>query len=275
MANDVAVATLPPQKKLRTKDGRTICYREAGSGPALVLVHGIGSRAFSWEAQLASGVSRYRVIAWDAPGYGESDPFPDAKPKAEDYASALAALMDGLGIRQAHIVGHSLGAIMAGSFARLYPDRVLSLVLAAPARGYGSASAELREQKLRERLDVLDAVGVQGMAEKRSHVLVSPNASPQALAKVKAAQASVNPHGYRQAVYMLNGADVCQDGPGIRARTLVMCGTADVVTPEKGCRIIADSVPGARYASLPGLGHCFNIEDPAAFDAVLYGFIGA
>jgi pimeloyl-ACP methyl ester carboxylesterase len=275
MANDVAVATLPPQKKLRTKEGRTICYREAGSGTPLVLVHGIGSRAFSWEAQLASAALRYRVIAWDAPGYGESDPFPDEKPKAEDYAHALAALLDGLGIKQAHVVGHSLGAIMAGSFARLYPDRVLSLVLASPARGYGNATAEMREQKLRERLDVLDSVGPQGMAEKRSHVLVAPNARPEALAKVKAAQASINPHGYRQAVYMLNGADLREDGPKIKARTLVMCGSADVVTPEKGCQMIADSVPGARYASLPGLGHCFNIEDPAAFDAVLYGFIGA
>jgi pimeloyl-ACP methyl ester carboxylesterase len=272
MANDAAVATLPPLKTARA-NGRAISYLEAGSGPALMLLHGIGSGSASWEYQLA--LPGYRVIAWDAPGYGGSDPLPDAKPKTKDYADSLAAFLDALGVQKAHVVGHSLGGLMAGSFARHYPDRVLSLTLAAPAGGYGTASAELREQKLRERLDVLDSLGPQGMAEKRSHVLVSPNASPEALAKVRAVHATIKPDGYRQAVYMLNGGDLRGDGAQIRARTTVVCGSADVVTPEKGCMLIAESIRGARYVSLPGLGHCLNVEGPAAFNRVLSEFLAA
>src|SRR6185295_9581518 len=116
MANDVAVATLPLQKTVRTGNGRTISYREAGAGTPLMLLHGIGSGSASFETQF--GLPGYRIIAWDAPGYGQSDPLPDAKPKTKDYADSLAAFLDTLGIKQAHIVGHSLGGLMAGSFAR-------------------------------------------------------------------------------------------------------------------------------------------------------------
>ena len=273
MANDVAVATLPLQKTVRTGNGRTISYREAGAGTPLMLLHGIGSGSASFETQF--GLPGYRIIAWDAPGYGQSDPLPDAKPKTKDYADSLAAFLDTLGIKQAHIVGHSLGGLMAGSFARHYPDRLLSLMLLAPAMGYGPAPAELREQKLRERLDVLEELGPVGMAEKRSHVLVSPNASPEALAKVKAVHATIKPDGYRQAVYMLNSGDLRGDGAHARVRAVVVCGTADTVTPEKGCKLIAESIPGARYVSLQGLGHCANVEGPGVFNKVLTEFLTA
>ena len=74
---------------------------------------------------------------------------------------------------------------------------------------------------------------------------------------------------------MLNGGDLRGDGAQIRARTVVACGTADVVTPEKGCKLIAEAVPGALYIPLPGLGHCANVEGPAAYNKVLSEFLAA
>lgn len=273
MANDVGVASLPPLKTVRA-DGRTISYREAGSGTPLLLLHGIGSGAASFETELAEGARRgFRTIAWEAPGYGGSDRLPQEKPATADYAQSAAQLLDALGIQKAHILGHSLGGMMAASFARHYPDRVISLVLVAPAGGYGTADAALRAQKLRERLEPLEKFGPRRLADERSAVLLSPNASPEALAKVREVMAQIRPDGYTQAVYMLNGGDTRGDGVHVRARTLVMCGSADVVTPEKGCRAIADAIPGARYLTLPGLGHCCNVENPALFDDALFGFL--
>ena len=73
--------------------GRALAYREAGQGPALVLLHGIGSGSASWLFQLEELAAGYRVIAWDAPGYGDSDAFAIDAPRPEDYARALAVLL--------------------------------------------------------------------------------------------------------------------------------------------------------------------------------------
>src|SRR5258708_31254094 len=104
--------TLPPVRYATVAD-RRVAYREAGAGPALLLLHGVGSGSGSWLAQFAGLAADRRVIAWDAPGYGESDVLPDAAPCAADYAVAALALADALGLDRFVLLGHSLGAIMA------------------------------------------------------------------------------------------------------------------------------------------------------------------
>uniref|UniRef100_UPI00016A5482 alpha/beta fold hydrolase n=1 Tax=Burkholderia ubonensis TaxID=101571 RepID=UPI00016A5482 len=118
-----------PEQRAPAGAAGTIGYRAAGAQHAgrtlpVVLLHGIGSGAASWVCQLdALGASR-RVFAWDAPGYGASTPVHGASPAASDYAAALAAWLDALGIDRCVLVGHSLGAIIAGGFARVMPERI-------------------------------------------------------------------------------------------------------------------------------------------------------
>lgn len=87
----------------------------------------------------------YRVLAWDMPGYGESPMLAAAPANAGDYADALARMLDRAGVEQTILVGHSLGALVAAAFAAKYPQRVLYLVLADVAQGYGQAEAAQRE----------------------------------------------------------------------------------------------------------------------------------
>src|SRR5690349_13550919 len=94
----------------------TLSFLEAGAArdPAIVLLHGLGSRAESWRDLLADLPARgLRVIAWDQPGYGLSDALPMAGPSPADYADALRALADALDLRRFFLVGHSLGALIA------------------------------------------------------------------------------------------------------------------------------------------------------------------
>ena len=110
---------LPPQKTADTASGR-ISYREAGSGPALMLMHGLGGNARTWERQLDALSASRRVIAWDAPGYGGSD---NLAPDVETYARAGLALMDALGVRTAALCGgaaprHRDAALRGGAAPR-------------------------------------------------------------------------------------------------------------------------------------------------------------
>ena len=114
-------------------------FREQGSGIPLTLLHGISSGAASWHKQMA--LPGYRVLAWDMPGYGESPMLAAAPANAGDYADALARMLDRAGVEQTILVGHSLGALVAAAFAAKYPQRVLYLVLADVAQGYGQAEA--------------------------------------------------------------------------------------------------------------------------------------
>ncbi len=261
-------------RTISTARGGVTC-REAGDGEPLVLLHGIGSGSASWAAQLDALAGRFRVVAWDAPGYGGSDVLPMAEPAALDYAETLAALLDALGIGGARIVGHSLGALIACAFARRWPDRVAGLMIADPAAGYANADPAVRAERMAARIGLLERLGPEGMARERAYALLSDNASAEARARVEAVMARIRPDGYRQAVAMLFGADIHDDAKRISVPVLVVCGGADTVTPPDGCRKVAESFPNARFAILPGLGHACYVEDPAAFDAALLGHFGA
>lgn len=242
---------------------------EAGEGVPLILLHGIGSGAASWEDQIAGFADRYRVVAWDAPGYGESAPLDSPAPAASDYAEALNGFLRAVGVDRFHLVGHSLGALMACAFARLWPDRILSLLIASPAAGYGTADAELREARRAARLDLLDELGPEGVARERHGALLSDSAPPRARERVRSVMARIRPGGYRQAVEMLSAGDICADARQIGLSATVVVGGADRVTPPDGCRDVARSFARSRFEVLPGLGHACYVEGPDAFNGVL------
>src|SRR5512138_2010782 len=99
---DERIAAFAPRKS------KGVSYRETGAGQALVLLHGIGSSSASWLFQLES-IAGYRLIAWDAPGYGESDFLPQPEPRPADYAQALHGFLDRLLLKDVVLVGNSLG----------------------------------------------------------------------------------------------------------------------------------------------------------------------
>ena len=90
--------------------GQTLSWREEGEGETLLLLHGIGGSSQSWEGQLSYLANQYRVIAWDMPGYGGSDPLTVNKPTSDDYVDCLEALLDFLGVKKVHLLGQSIAA---------------------------------------------------------------------------------------------------------------------------------------------------------------------
>ncbi|MBT0668153.1 alpha/beta fold hydrolase [Novosphingobium profundi] len=246
-------------------------WREAGQGGGvpLVLLHGIGSNAASWLGQFEAFSAERRVIAWNAPGYGETAHLPVAAPVARDYGQALWRLLDHLGVGRCILVGQSLGAIMATAAARLEPTRVAALILASPATGYAvPAGGDLPETIVR-RISDIHELGPEGMAQRRAMRLVTDGASPAVRALVRGAMAAVDPKGYEQATRLLAGSDLPALLEGVTLPGLVLWGAEDVVTPPAGCRRIADAFVGARQAEVPALGHAFATEGPQQFNEAI------
>ncbi|KQV11578.1 hydrolase [Pseudomonas sp. Root329] len=237
-------------------------FRECGAGPAIVLLHGIGSGSASWlEVAQELGQSA-RVIAWDAPGYGDSTPLRSLAPDASDYAERLLQLLDALGIQRCVLVGHSLGAITATAFASgVQQQRISRLVLISPAQGYGHPSRALLRQEVRsKRLRALEQLSIQQMAEQRSAYMLSPAASPKALAWVQWNMARLNPDGYRQAIELLCSDDLLRHPP-LSMPCEVHCGEADGITAPESCLTLAKAL-GATFNLIADAGHASPIEQP-------------
>lgn len=272
MTEEALFAGLPPLQ--HTGDARRLAYREAGRGPALVLLHGIGSSSASWRSQLRALSDRFHVIAWDAPGYGGSDPLPPEAPTPHDYAAALLELANALGLLRFALLGHSWGALIAASFARHHAARLTALILANASPGYAAAAADIRRARVEGRIADMQELGPERLAEKRAAGLLSAAASAGAVEAVRAVMRQLRPEGYAQAARMLGLANILEDARFITTPTLVIGASNDTVTPEAGNRRIAEAISGGRYAGLVGPGHASYVEGPAAFDAQVTGFIG-
>jgi pimeloyl-ACP methyl ester carboxylesterase len=237
----------------------------------LILLHGIGSGSGSWLHQL--GDTRLgRVLAWDAPGYADSSALKMQEPAAADYAQVLWAWLDALAIQDVHLVGHSLGCIMAAAAARLQPQRVKALTLLAPAQGYGPAPEAVRIKKRDERLQAMAQLGLQKMAEQRAPRLLSADAHAEQIELATHMMSRLTEGGYTQATCMLSIADIRADLQAFKQHSTapiqVACGDQDVITPPAACQDLAQSIQ-APYTDLPGAGHLCALQVPQAIAPIL------
>ena len=249
-------------------------FRQAGLAAQRVthvLLHGIGSGSGSWLMQLeaAAVTDGARVLAWEAPGYGNSSPVLPAVPDAGDYANRLWAWLDTLGITDpVTLVGHSLGALMATRAAVQRPEQVKRLVLLSPAQGYARASEEERAKKLGDRLNNLNTLGVQGMAQKRGAAMLSPSAEAERVAYVQSIMAQVHPAGYTQASHLLVGGDLLTDIAQVTCPVAVGSGRADTITPMAGCQKVAEAA-GVAWVDLGDAGHACAVDAAAGVNELL------
>lgn len=254
-------------------NGRRIAYIETGQGLPLILLHGIGSAGRSWMPPIERLAQQYRIIAWDAPGYGGSDALVVDAPAAHHYADALARFLNGLGIERSVLVGHSLGALMAMSYAKQNSADVVALILADPALGYGRADTDLRERKLADRIAMFERLGPEKLGEERGPNLLSASAPPHAVRAVCETMSKVRADGYLPAARMLATGDLLADAGGFSGPVLVMCGAEDTITPPSDAAKVVSAIPGSRYCEIPGAGHASYIEQPELFATEIASFL--
>lgn len=247
----------------------TIGFVEAeADNPAtpIVFLHGVGSDKSVWRPQLGHFAGRRRALAFDYPGYGESE-F-RARATRADFAAAILAALDALDIGQAHICGLSLGGIIAMEIWAAAPDRCVSLILA------DTFALHPEGQAITDRsIAAADGGPMRAFAEARCDFLLAQPADPAVRAEVIETMSRIDPEAYKLAAEAVWNADERATARTIAVPTLVLCGSEDQPTPVALSAELAALIAGARIALIPGAGHLTNLEQPADFNAALDGFL--
>jgi pimeloyl-ACP methyl ester carboxylesterase len=247
-------------------------YRAAGDrgDPAILLLHGLGSSSAGYRAQLAGLSGDFRVLAWNAPGFGDSSQIGRDDASIDDYADALEAFLRTLGLKQPPVlVGSSWGSIIAVAFARRYPRLAGSLVLSAPNVARGQLAGTSRDAELDAWLRTADIslpVSRAAIADK----LLAPDASPLVRRHAERLRDAMTTEGWRQAIksiFTIHTPDVI---PDVRCRVAVLAGTLDRIAPcEDHARLLLAVAPRAELHLFEGCGHLLKLEAPAKFNSLV------
>jgi pimeloyl-ACP methyl ester carboxylesterase len=248
-----------------------VAYRSTGSGPPLVLLHGFLCDSRAWRCQLEGLAEDFRVFAWDAPGAGESSDPPDGF-TLTDWADCLAGFLDAVGVVEANLVGLSWGGLLAQEFYRLYPSRVLRLVLADTYAGWkGSLGDEAARQRL-ERCERESRLDPDEFVARWVPIEFFAAASAELTAEMAAVVSAFHPAGFRQMAESLAEADTTDLLEQIAVPVLLLWGDADRRSPVDVARHFASRVSGGELVLIPGAGHVSNMEKPEEFNAAVRGF---
>lgn len=250
-----------------------IAWREAGDWSPVLFLHGLGGTRLAWEPQLEGLADRFRCIAWDLPGYGDSAPLPELTFPA--IVDALVRLLDTLGIERTDVVGLSFGGQQALHLALTHPDRVGRLVLADTSHRFGADGTD-PEAWMRLRLDPLDAgVTPADMAAPVLDSITAPGWGGRERDRLIHAFAQISSDGLRAAVRCLPSHDVTERLGEITAPALVIVGELDEETPPSYAETIAAGIPGAHLEVIPGAGHLTPSETPRAFNHLVAEFLAS
>lgn len=245
----------------------SIGVEEEGGGEKLpiVFLHGVGSDKSVWHPQLAHFGQSRRAIAFDYPGYGDSDSAPEGSTR-DDYTAAILAAMTALGIERAHICGLSLGGVVAIAMNHAAPERCASLILA------DTFAVHPDGRSIYER-SIVGARDLPAMAEARVDFLLAQPAGPEVRREVVETMSRIDPAAYRSGAEAVWLADQRDRAAAIHAPTLIVCGDQDSVTPVGLSEELRDLVPGARLRVIAGAGHLTNLEKPDEFNRVVDTFL--
>ena len=256
-------------------DGTRISYSLAGrrDGEPLLMIHGLGADSRGWARQKRAFGSRFRLVLVDNRGVGRSERPPgpyDLEVMADD---ALAAL-DHAGYGSAHVMGASMGGIIAQVIGVRHPERVRSLTLACTAsRHFG-----WRRELLGEWADQAQAYGMREFVRRNLRWMVGP----RSLRRMWPAMAVLGPLAFNvpvssfvaqiQAILAIDD-DLREGLTGIAVPTLVLVGSQDVLTTQGDSEEIASLVPGAELAVIRGGAHLFMVEQAGAFNRTVLEFL--
>jgi 3-oxoadipate enol-lactonase len=261
------------------KGKRRIAYELRGKlhwrRPWLVLIQGMGFDRHGWEPVARKLRRHFRLVLVDNRGSGLSD-LPAGSFRVADMAGDVVAALDHAGVRRAHIMGVSLGGMMAQELAVDHPDRVDGLVLVSTTPGWPfgfpmpavsvrlfAATASMSpEVALRRHADNLLSAYTSERQPRVADRLVRLQRSRPADPRALSAQAAAGARyagGLRQT--------------RIRARTLVMQGTADTVVDPRNGKLLGERIPGAQLMLFPDLGHLLFWQDPGGFATAVISFL--
>jgi len=264
---------LEPVNREALVNGARLCWREAGEGDVVVLLHGFPFDSRLWDPQLRALPAGWRGIAPDLRGFGGSDRG-DVPLTMEQHARDVLALLDLLDLGQVVVGGLSMGGYCALAMQRLAPGRVRGLVLSdTRAEADSDEARRLRSAQVvtvRQR-------GAAEVLQPMTRRLLAPQTiaeRPEVVAALEEMMYSTPPGTMVAALQgMAARPDARPQLATIRVPVLVLGGELDEITPPAVLAELAAAIPGAQLRLLPGCGHVSNLEASPAFNEALHSFL--
>lgn len=244
-------------------------FRRAGRGETLVLVHGFMGGSPQWSAELEALGRHFDVVAPDLAGYGDAAGRV-APSRIEEHAQAVLATLDALGVERFHLLGHSMGGMVAQELTHLAPTRVKRLVLYATA-ALGSIPGRFETmQRSRERLV---EEGFDRVARRISASWLFEREASAACEALTALALRATAQSARAGLDAMEAWDGRERLPTLRAPTLVVWGEFDRTYAWPLIEELWRTIPGASLAVLPACAHALHLERPALFQAIVREFL--
>jgi len=244
------------------RDGVSIHYEVAGSGPALILTHGYSATGQMWAGQIEPLKDHFTVVTWDMRGHGRSD-YPEDQGAYSEAATVedMAALLDVVGAKDAVVGGLSLGGYMSLAFHATYPERTRALLIIDTGPGYKNDQARdgWNANAIR-RAERLEADGLGDLSKASAEVRQARHRDATSLARAA------------RGMLTQRDARVIESLPRIAVPAVVIVGADD--TPFLAASdYMAAKIPGAKKVVIPEAGHSANIDQPGAFNTALLDFL--
>lgn len=254
-------------------NGITLAYSDEGQGLPLIFLHAFPFNRTMWERQRQALAASYRVITVDLRGHGESDA-PLWRYTLDLFADDVKSLMDHLGIRQAMLIGLSMGGYLIFAFHRRYPERIKGLVLCDTRAEADKPETAAWRFALAQKVY---KEGPKAVAAEMGPKLLSAAASttqPELVKQVESIILSAGISGIAgDLMAMAERPDSTAQLSGMHYPTLVLVGDGDVLTGIDENRRIAEGIQGATFQVIPSAGHMSNMEQPEAFNGALASFL--
>jgi pimeloyl-ACP methyl ester carboxylesterase len=253
-------------------DGLRIAFARAGSGPALVLLHGyVGDGATTWRPQLDGLSDRFTVIAWDAPGAGGSSDPPETLGMA-GYADLVAGFVTGLGLQRPCVGGLSFGGALTLEVCRRHPSLAGKLVLASAYAGWGGSLPPEEADRRVSQAMTLSALSADEYVATLLPSMFSPGTSHEVVQQFGSSMRAFHPAGFR-AMARASAADLRPALAHVHVPSLLVYGEQDVRAPLTVARRLHSAIPGSRLVVLPSAGHLCNLEAPDDFNSAVRAFL--
>lgn len=248
-------------------------FTTLGSGPAVLMLHGIGGGHLAFAPQVESFASAgYRAVAWDMPGYGHSAPIEPYTFKG--LAERCIALIERLDCGPVTVLGHSMGGMVAQEVVARRPQCVSKLILCGTSPSFGKPDGDWQRDFIAQRTAPLDAgKSMAELAELMVPQMVGPGALPEGLRLAIHCMGGISPATYRRALEALVTFDRRANLPNIAVPVLVLAGEYDRNAPPSVMKKMADAIARSTYVEMHGIGHLQNLEAPEAFDAAVLDFL--
>ena len=243
----------------------------ADTANTIIALHGIGGSTNSFAPQASLGHSELNFIAWNMPGYGASPGLQITS--FEALADALMSVINELHLNQVHLMGHSIGGMVALEVAARHPDRIASLALLGTTSAFGGRDDTFKKQFLDARLAPLEAgQSMHALARQFVPEIIGSNPNPDAIANAVESMQAVPVDTYKAIMSCLVTFNRRESLAELTMPCCLIAGSEDTNAPAATMHKMADKISNSSFHVIESAGHLLNLEHPQATNSLLQHF---